>query len=195
MRLCTAKHLDILYCKALTMTQISSELAQCTLSTIDQQKVTFATLYQDHPTLIFFVRHFGCIFCRERVASLTQALPLLESHHLKAVVIGNGTPHMAQAFVDELKLPFPVYTDQQGDAYTLAGMQRMFGLNLASVKHAWRSYKAGNRQGKIAGNIWQQGGVMPITENGNILEVLADQSAGDYIDIEALVNRVVITLS
>ena len=177
------------------MNQVSTELAQCTLNTLDHQTISFASLYQDCPTLIFFVRHFGCIFCRERVASLTEALPLIESHGFKAIVIGNGTSYMAEAFVEELKLSVSVYTDQEGQAYTLAGMQRSFGLNLSSVKHAWRSFKSGHRQGKTAGNVWQQGGVLVVKPGGVILEQKADQTAGDYIDIDALVKRIHVALN
>ena len=174
-----------------TMNQITPELAQCPLQTTTDQTIEFSSLYHGQSTLIFFVRHFGCIFCRERVASLTHSLPLLASHQLRAAVIGNGPSYMAQGFVEELQLPFPVYCDPQGQAYTLAGMQRNFGLNLSSIKHALRSYRAGHRQKKIAGDIWQQGGVMAVNSTGRIIEIQADQSAGDYIDIPALVNRIV----
>ena len=88
------------------MNMIDPELARCTLKTIEDQSIEFSSLYRDQTTLIFFVRHFGCIFCRERVTSLAQALPLLTPHGLNAVVIGNGHPYMAQGFVDELLIIF-----------------------------------------------------------------------------------------
>ena len=172
------------------MNTITPELAQCTLKTIEDQPVEFASLYRDQTTLIFFVRHFGCIFCRERVAALKEALPLLAPHNLNAVVIGNGHAYMAQSFVDELQLPFEVYSDREAHAYRLAGMQRNFGLNIGSIKHAWRSYKSGSRQGSTAGDVWQQGGVIVVNTEGQVIETQADQSAGDYIDIPALVDRV-----
>ena len=173
------------------MNLIPSELATCTLQTINHQSLLFSELYQSQTTLIFFVRHFGCIFCRERVTSIAQNIALFERHQLHAVVIGNGTSLMAEDFVKELKLSIPVYTDQKGQAYTLAGMKRNFGLNLSSVKDAWRSYKAGNRQGKVAGDVWQQGGVLVVDPQGHILEQHADQNAGEYIDLPALVGRIV----
>ena len=173
------------------MNHISPELAQCTLKTIEDQSILFSSLYQDQPTLIFFVRHFGCIFCRERVESLKETLPLLDTHHLKAVVIGNGTAYMAQHFVDELQLPFEVYTNREAQAYHLAGMQRNFGLNVTSIKHAWRSYRGGNRQSGIKGDPWQQGGVIVVNTEGQVIETQQDQNAGDYIDIPALIERVV----
>ncbi len=175
------------------MNQVSAELAECDLKTIEDQTINFSTIYQRQTTLIFFVRHFGCLFCRERVASLAEALPLLTTHHLNAVVIGNGHPYMAEGFVEELQLPLSVYCDRKGEAYRLAGMQRNFGLNVTSVKHAWRSYRAGNRQHKVSGDVWQQGGVLAVNPAGQVLEAIADQSAGDYIDIPKLVERVVLS--
>ena len=173
------------------MNMIAPELARCTLKTLEDQSIEFSSLYRDQTTLIFFVRHFGCIFCRERVTSLAQALPLLTPHGLNAVVIGNGHPYMAQGFVDELQLPFEVYSDREAQAYQLAGMQRNFGLNVTSVKHAWRSYRSGNRQTGVKGDPWQQGGVIVVNTEGQVIETLSDKSAGDYIDIPALVDRVV----
>ena len=169
------------------MNNISNELAKCTVKTIDDELIPFSSLYTGHTTFIFFVRHFGCIFCRERVSSLRNALTLLESHQFRACVVGNGTPNAAADFVDHLELPFPVYCDREGHAYRLAGMQRNFGLNLSSVKDAWRSYQSGHRQNKPAGDVWQQGGVIVVTPNGQVLATIADQSAGDYIDIPDLV--------
>ena len=172
------------------MNTVTPELARCNLKTIEGETISFSSLYRDQTTLIFFVRHFGCIFCRERVSSLAHAQSILDAQQLKAVVIGNGHPHMAKSFVEELGLVFPVFCDQEGTAYRLAGMRRNFGLNLSSIKDAWRSYQSGYRQHKTAGDVWQQGGVLVVNSEGTILEACADQSAGEYIDIPQLIDRI-----
>ena len=172
------------------MSDISNELAQCTVKTIEDKLVPFSSLYMGQTTFIFFVRHFGCIFCRERVSSLKDALHLFESNKFRVCVVGNGTPKAAADFIDYLELPFSVYCDRDGHAYSLAGMQRNFGLNLSSVKDAWRSYQSGHRQDKIAGDVWQQGGVIVVSSIGKVLATIADKSAGDYIDIPSLVSKI-----
>lgn len=177
------------------MNQISADLAHCILTTIDNKKVSFESLYAEETTLIFFVRHFGCIFCRERVSSLLRALPLLESQPIKVCVVGNGDIDYASDFVEQLALPFPVYCDLEGDAYRLAGMQRNFGLKLSTLKDAWRSYQSGHRQHKTAGNVWQQGGVLVVTPKGTLLETHADKSAGEYMNIPEFIERVIEKLS
>ena len=121
---------------------------------------------------------------------LSSERSLSSSHKLKACVVGNGDTDYAIDFVDRLELPFPVYVDLGGDAYRLAGMQRNFGLRLSTIKDAWRSYQAGNRQHKTGGDVWQQGGVLVVTPEGVVLEARADKTAGEYINIPKLIEEV-----
>ena len=117
-------------------------------------------IWAHQPTVLVFVRHFGCIFCRERISELKSVLPEIETMGAKAVVIGCGTALMAEDFVESFGVDVPVYTDPSREVFLLAGMKRKFGLGLATVGGAIRAAKAGARQGKTQGDPWQQGGVL-----------------------------------
>ncbi len=171
------------------MNTVSHELAATTVLNRSGDPVRFGDLYCDATTLIVFVRHFGCIFCRERIAELTEAVPLLAEAGVQTVVIGNGTALMANAFAEELALDVPLYTDPSRKTYELAGMQRNFGLGLKTVGHALRSWRSGHRQGPVAGDVWQQGGVLVVNPDSRILEAYYDRGAGDYIDLANVVER------
>ena len=74
------------------MEYVDSDLATATILDTAGQAVPFSHLYAERPTLVVFVRHFGCIFCRERFADLAAAMPMMDDRGIGAVAIGNGTP-------------------------------------------------------------------------------------------------------
>ena len=170
---------------------IDPALETTTVLDLDGNAVPFSTLYAEGPTMIVFVRHFGCIFCRERIRDLTACMEQLKENGYDAVVIGNGTPLMAQAFSEELKVTVPMYTDPERTTYELAGMKRALGLTPGSLRDVLRSLRSGARQGAVAGDLWQQGGVMTVAPDGAILDRQIDRGAGDYIDVLALADRIV----
>ncbi len=170
------------------MAVVSKELADATLLTISGDAVAFSSLYADRPTMLTFVRHYGCIFCRERVGSIESAEPLLRANDMGVAVIGNGTAPMARAFSEEVGINWPLFTDPGRRVFELAGMRRNFGLGLKSVSQAWRSWRGGYRQGPVQGDPWQQGGILLIAPSGQILASQIDSGAGEYIDVEALIH-------
>ena len=171
------------------MEKVSEALKAATVLDNSGQTVSFGSLHRGQTTLIVFVRHFGCIFCRERISELTAAIDELKTLGIKSVIVGNGTPYMAEAFVQSLDLEVPLFTDPSRKTYALAGMQRNFGLGLKTVSQALRSWRSGYRQGAVAGDVWQQGGILLIDEHDHVLEAHHDEGAGDYIDLKALIAR------
>ena len=131
--------------------------------------------------IMVLVRHYGCIFCRQRIAELvaeSQAHPALE---LALFVVGNGTAAMASDFVETHSIEVPVFTDPSREIYQRLGMKRMFGINWTSVKQGFAAFKAGHRQTAVQGDVWQQGGVAVFDSAGEVTYVFADQEAGSAI--------------
>lgn len=104
------------------------------------------------------------------------------------VVIGNGTPEMAQDFVEQFHVRVPVYTDPQRESYRRAGMKRSMGLGLRTPRQARRAMAAGHRQGKVAGDPWQQGGVLVVDSGGTLLWRHVNRDAGDHASIPRLMS-------
>ena len=140
------------------------------------------------PTVFAFVRHFGCIFCRERISELKSVLPEIEALGAQAVVVGCGTALMAEDFVENFGIDLPVYTDPSREVFRLAGMKRKIGLGFATIVGAIRAAKTGARQGKTQGDPWQQGGVLVLGKDGTLLHRTVDNTAGDAIDFGAVVE-------
>ena len=133
------------------------------------------------------------MFCREQVARFGAHHDALASLGVRLVAIGNGTPAMAQGFLRQFPVPFPVYTDPSRQVYALAGMRRTFGLGLKTLAAGMQAMKAGHRQGKTQGDPWQQGGalvVVPSAEGPVVVFEHVDQFAGDHVDPAAVLDAV-----
>ena len=126
------------------------------------------------------------MFCREQVARFQEHAEALEARGAKVYAIGNGTAPMAQDFVEQFSVTYPVFTDPGRRSYAAAGMRRSFGLGLKSIALAKRAMAAGHRQGATRGDPWQQGGILVITPQGEVRFHHVDGAAGESGEVEAV---------
>jgi hypothetical protein len=102
----------------------------------------------------------------------------------RLVVIGNGWPAMAKAFAARTGFPPSVtlLTDPGRETYRLAGFKRSVLLTLGP--HAWlgaaRALLRGFRQGRFAGDAWQQGGALVVAPGGKVLYRHVSLAPGHY---------------
>lgn len=157
--------------------------------------VRLGRLWQKKPAVLAFVRHFGCLFCREQVAGLRDALKEIRDRGAELVIIGNGHPEQALAFKEKQKITFPLLTDPDLKSYRAAGLRRGLISTLAprSLLHGARALSGGNVATAILGDAWQQGGVFVIAPGDRVLFSQRSTEAGDHADpadiIQALAKR------
>ena len=148
--------------------------------------ISLDTATHGKPGIIVLVRHYGCIFCRQRIAELVAQAGARPTLDLSILVVGNGTSIMAADFVETHEIEVPVFTDPSRKIYQELGMKRMFGINWKSVKQGISAYKEGHRQTAIQGDVWQQGGIAVFNAEGQITYVFADEEAGSAIPWDAV---------
>lgn len=136
------------------------------------------------PLVVVFVRHYGCLFCRERAAEVRAHRATIERKGARIVFVGNGLPAMAREFAAQHAEGLPVLSDPQKQAFELAGMRRGLAtvLRPSMLKNAWRAFRAGHRQAKVQGDPWQQGGALVLGSDGAVLHAQRDDAAGDAVD-------------
>ncbi len=103
------------------------------------------------------------------------------------VAVGNGSALMARDFQERFEVKIPLYTDPSRRSYELAGLKRsalFFGLQ--TMKRGRRAKAAGFRQGRVAGDPWQQGGDVIISPEGEMLYARASEGPGDHAPIDEL---------
>ncbi|MCA1829505.1 MAG: AhpC/TSA family protein [Myxococcales bacterium] len=91
----------------------------------------------------------------------------------KLAIVGNGWPAMAKAFAERNGLPASVtlLTDPSLQSYVQAGLKRSALLTLGP--RGWLPYlqtlRNGFRQGRLAGDPWQQGGAVVVAPGSRVL--------------------------
>lgn len=109
----------------------------------------------------------------------------------RLAVIGNGWPSMAKAFAAHAGLPESVtlLTDPTRQSYLAAGLKR--GVLMTLGPRGWlafiRTLKKGFRQGRTAGDPWQQGGALVLGKDGQVLYRYVSVGPSDQADPRALV--------
>jgi hypothetical protein len=103
----------------------------------------------------------------------------------KLAVIGNGWPAMAKSWATHVGFPpsVAVLTDPSRKAYDLAGMKRSLALTLLNPRAIARFVRAkahGFRQGKTAGDAWQQGGAMVVLPGDKVAYRYVSLGPGDH---------------
>ncbi len=130
----------------------------------EERRIRLGTVWESHTVVLTFLRHFGCIFCREQALSLHRLLPRIRDLRGDLVFVGNGSPYFAQAFREDLKIDAPIFVDPEQKAYAAAGLKRGIHTSLTPkvISNAVRAMRRGSRQQKTQGDVWQQGGVFVI---------------------------------
>jgi hypothetical protein len=157
-------------------------LADATILDTDGEPVRLAAAWRDHPAVIVWLRHFGCVFCREHVAEVRAARPDIEALHAGIVFIGNGTPRAAAWFQKGFASDSTVLTDPDLVSYEAIGARS--GLVSTLGPQAWgagvRAFRRGARQTTTKGHPFQQGGVLVIAPGDAVLYRHVSRTAGDH---------------
>jgi peroxiredoxin len=154
------------------------------------QPVRLGDFWRDRPVLLVFIRHFGCLFCRDQVHELRGVLDRIRAAGTELVVVGNGRPWFAKAFRDSEGLDFPLVVDPDLVAYRAAGLRRglLDTLGPRSLMHAVKAFSRGHRQGKVQGDPWQNGGAFLVQPDGKVTYRHISREAGDHAPLDAVLQ-------
>jgi peroxiredoxin len=160
-------------------------LAVLTLTDHDGNPVRLGELWSDRPASLVWLRHYGCVHCRDHAIQLDHARQEFEDAGVTLVLIGHGTPDQAADFRDSLKIGLPVLADRSRESYGIAGakvatMGELLGPKSMSKGLAATLRSGGRiRQGKVIGHAAQLGGVLVIQPGGAVSWAHIAENAGD----------------
>lgn len=175
-----------------THLSIGAHAPDYTFSAMDGTPRALSSLWADGPTLLVFLRHFGCIFCREQLKSL-------ETHHaeigragLQPVAVALGRPEHARRYCAQLS---PSLSDclssTETDGYHLWGMkQGSVGqlMNPQTVIAGARAFSHGVMQGATTGDPLIIGGTFIVDRAGIIRYAYYSKFAGDHPSFDSILN-------
>lgn len=166
----------------------TAPIASLVLQDPDGRPVELASLWQDQGAVLVWLRHFGCLFCREQVAEMLPHLERIHAAGAELVFISTGAPQFARAFREDHHITAPILVDPERRSYQALGFARGLGASLdpRTALSAARAIKAGFRQGRTQGDVAQQGGVLVVDKGGGIRYAHRSAHAGDHPPVEAI---------
>ncbi len=150
-----------------------------------------AVLDPIRPTMLIFVRHFGCIFCKEMVRDARAASVAQRDIYPAVRVVCMASPTEAEPFFARLWPDVPVICDPDKvlyDAFQLkhGSFGQMFGPRVWAC--GFRATAKGNGPGfhRVVGDPWTLPGLFVVDPKGNILFTHEFKHAGNHPDWLAL---------
>lgn len=159
----------------------ADDLAKLRVLDADDRAIELGSLWRERTAVLVFLRHFGCLHCREHVVQLLRDFEKVRAAGAELYVIGNGSPSFIAGFRDETGWTGPIYTDPSLAVYRAAELKRGVASTLdpRSLGDAWKALRGGTRQGRTQGDQWQQGGTLVVAPTGQVLWHHASGRPGD----------------
>lgn len=173
----------------------SPSLREATLIAADGHSFPLGDMLGGRPTLVMFLREFGCIACAEQVHDLAPRLAEISALGVRVVLIGNGPPSNVAPFLERHGLadkPVELYTDPSLAVYRAAGLARSAWATHGprALVDFVRALTRGHRPGAIDGDLRQQGGAILFDEQASIVWSHENESLGDHPDPSDIVDAV-----
>jgi hypothetical protein len=151
----------------------------------DGTQVRLAAEWADHPAVIVWLRHFGCVFCREQVAEIRGKRADIEALGGGIVFVGNGTARAAGWFQKKFAADSVVLTDPELLTYKAIGARS--GVLSTLGPSAWgaglRAFRSGSRQSTTKGDAFQQGGLVVMAPGNRVVYQHISRAAGDHAPV------------
>ena len=147
---------------------------------------TFRDQLDEGGTLVVFLRHLGCIFCREVVADLRDAAgrsglpPILFVHPAK---VAEGDEFFAKFFPEAKAVSDPDCTLYEAFGIGRGGLGELFSPSVWAC--GFRAMKRGHGVGKVAGDPWRMPGFF-LLRDGEIAWEHRSRHAADHPDFSSL---------
>lgn len=162
-----------------------------TVADIHGAPVSLASLWANGPVLLSFLRHFGCIFCRERLCQLEKRQAEFVAAGLPIVALALGQPRHAQRYGGLLAPSLTCLAAPTDSAYTAYGIAHSAASPSSITKvlgAGLRAALAGNVQGRATGDQFFLGATFVIEHGGRVRWAHFDTFAGDHGDLDAALS-------
>jgi peroxiredoxin len=163
---------------------MSPEVVKFSLRTRTTSGETIDEISRKAPTLLVFLRHAGCTFCREALADINDQRAAIEAAGTKLVLVHMGEENEeARVFFSKYGLGnVPRISDPNQTLYRAFGLSRGSLGQLFGPVVWWRGFQAalmaGHGVGMLKGDGFQMPGVF-LLYHGTVLRSYRHQNASD----------------
>ncbi len=166
---------------------IPAELTGRMVSGVNLSPGSLGDQLTDDVTLLIFLRHFGCIFCRETLTDMREYAEK-DSHFPRALFFYQGSPTEGRAFLrrywPELRaVADPEQRFYQGFGVDHGGLVKMFGPKVWSARS--KAKAKGHENGDRSGDIWRMPGAY-LVQAGRVIWAHQYRHAADHPSYEEI---------
>lgn len=92
------------------------------LQAADGREVRLSDYWRIRPTLLFFVRHLGCVFCRDQLAGFRKRYAEIQARGGQVAGITPSDTDSAARTARSMQLPFPLLADLRRRSFVAYGL-------------------------------------------------------------------------
>ena len=160
--------------------------APLTVVTVDSGETQeLADFYKAKPLVLVFLRHLGCMFCREQIARLRSF------GDLNIVLVSLGRIQEVADFKVKMEIPQVVISDPNKLLYEAFGLRRGSIKQIVNPTIARRSigaFRSGNRPGVLKHDPWMMAGVFRVEPDGDVSYSHYASDISDNLSGEEIAN-------
>ncbi|MCC6726124.1 MAG: redoxin domain-containing protein [Saprospiraceae bacterium] len=152
------------------------------------------SLTQSGPVMLVFLRHFGCVFCKEALTDISKRRQAIESGGVKIVFVHMGDEQTANDYFAKFNLQGVTHICDPAQRYYRAfGLQRGSFTQLYGLQTWIRGYQVKKEldveleMSKHLGDSTQMPGLF-VLQNGRIKERFIHRIASERPDYDKLVQ-------
>ena len=162
-----------------------------------QNDVSVLNMSQQKPTMLVFLRHFGCQFCREAMDELSKLRPNLEKQNTQLVFVHMAENDVAEDYFKKYNLAGVAHvSDPNCRFYTAFGLVKGTFTQLFGLQSWIRGFsvqsKYGTEVGKHLGDSFQMPGAFMVFE-GEVRDSYVHKKVSDRPDYDKMVNSCTIS--
>lgn len=150
----------------------------------DGARVTLYSLAAERPVALVFLRHLGCIFCRQQVGTMRD-----EMADENVVFVTMSEPKVAARFRLWMRSPHPFLSDPERRVYEAFGIPRSTAgkyFSAAVVRKALAAYRKGYRNALDFDDQLQLGGTYVFDGTGEVRASFIAEDISDAPSAETL---------
>lgn len=165
---------------------------------ITNEGASVYSLSFEKPVMLVFLRHFGCVFCKEALHDIALRRQAIEQGGIKIVFVHMANDETATEYFQGFNLQGATYVcDPAQQFYRAFGLQRGSFTQLYGLQTWIRGYKVKQELGyeielaKRLGDSTQMPGVF-VLQNGILMDKFVHRLASERPDYEQLVQCCVV---
>lgn len=150
-------------------------------------------LSEDKTVFLVFLRHFGCVFCKEALADLAKKQVDMQNKDIQLVLVHMGSNATATTYFQNFDIQNPVHiSDPEREFYYEFGLRKGSFSQLYGLRTWYRGFSAETKNYKLElakhlGDSTQMPGIF-LLRKGEIIEEYIHKHASDRPDYQRLMD-------